>query len=372
MTATTLAASNLFRRPVRTLLSILGVGVGIGALVAFVSLAKGFREQFARMVDSTGAELVVQQRGAIAPEHSSITEEDLARMRATPGVAEVCASTFTVLLRGALPFVIQGRDAGSRILRMKYRILEGTTLTPGRDDELLVGKAMALLHNLPVGGTVTLGERTFRVVGRFEPVVPIPLENNSAITTLEAIRRLTPGDTRVHLAFLYLADPREAGAVRRAVEAALPGLEATPTSEFLDKFGGQLDMAEYFAWAISSLALAVAAIVVALVMLTNVNERTREIGTLRALGWSRGAVVGLILREGVLLCLLGALAGAALGVAGAEAFARGWRHGWFYVHFTPAIFAEAFGVAVGLGLVGAFYPAWRATGMTPVEALRYE
>ncbi len=372
MTSTSLATRNLFRRPFRTALSILGVGVAIGSLIAFVSLAKGFREQFTRLVVSTGAELVVQQRGSIGPEHSRITDEDLAGLRAIPGVVEVSPSSFTFLRNGMQPFPLVGREPGSRLLQ-KYRMIEGASLTPGKRDEVIVGRQMAQRQKLKTGDTVTLRDRPFRVVGLFEVIEPIPIENNCAIASIAAIKELMPGERGVHLAFLYLDDPRRTDAVVRAIAAARPGLDVSRASEYIEKgFRQQLDYAEYFAWAVSSLALTVAAIVILLVMLTNVNERTREIGTLRALGWSRISVVLLVLREGVLLCLLGALAGAALGVAGAEAIARNWEHGFFFVHFTTGTFAEAFSVAIGLGLAGAFYPAWRATGMTPVEALRYE
>jgi putative ABC transport system permease protein len=371
MTGTSLAARNLFRRPVRTALSILGVGVSIGALIAFVSLARGFRVQFTRLITSTGAELVVQQRGSMGPEHSRLSDKDLAALRAIPGVVEASASTFTVVLHGTMPMPVVGREPGSRLLR-KYRILEGTGLTE-KDDELVVGRQLAQQQGMKVGDAVELRDRTYRVVGRFEVIEPIPMENNCALATIRAVKDLMPGDGGVHLAFLYLEDPRRTDAVLGAIAKALPGLEVSRASEYVEKgFREQLDYAEYFAWAVSSLALAVAAIVILLVMLTNVNERTREIGTLRALGWSRRAVIALVLREGILLCLMGALAGAALGVGGAELLALKWPHGLFVPDFGAGLFLQALAVAVGIGVAGALYPAWRATGMTPVEALRYE
>jgi putative ABC transport system permease protein len=372
MTPTSLAANNLLRRPARTTLSILGVGVGIGTLVAFVSLARGFREQFTRIVTGTGAELVVQQRGSIAPEHSAITDEDLAVLRAIPSAAEVAPSTFTLVRRGVLPFPVLGREPGSRLLQM-HRIVEGRSIERGQDDELIISKGIATTHALRVGDTVTLRDRPFRIVGRFESKAPVPLLNQGAIGSIAAVQSIMRGDRRIHMVFVYVDDPRRTDAVLQAIRAARPGLEAWRASEYIEEgFRDQLDTAERFAWAISSLALIVAAIVVALVMLTNVTERTREIGTLRALGWTRVSIIGLILREGVMLCLLGAGLGCLLGAAGAELFARGWRYGFFYAHLTPALLLEALAVAAALGLAGTIYPAWRSSGMAPVDALRYE
>lgn len=372
MTCATLAARNLLRRPARTILSALGVGVGIGALVAFVSLARGFREQFSRIIATTGAELVVQQKGAADPGQSSVTPDDIDRMRGLPGVTEVCPSAFTVISRWNEPLLVLGREPGARLMR-KYRILEGTTLVPGNEDDILIGKTAAAARKLKVGDTLTLREQTFRIVGRFEVAEAVPLENNCVVTTLRALQRLMRKENRVHIAFVYVNDPRDVDPVGRRIEEACPALEAIRAGAYIEKgFRQQLDAAEQFAWAISSLAMIVAGIVVLLVMLTNVSERTREIGTLRALGWSRRAVLGLVLQEGMLLSLLGGAVGIGLGIAGAEAIVWRWKDGFLYPHFSMGFFAEALTVAIGLGLAGTAYPAWRAAGLPPVEALRYE
>jgi putative ABC transport system permease protein len=108
-------------------------------------------------------------------------------------------------------------------------------------------------------------------------------------------------------------------------------------------------------------------------MLMAVLERTREIGTLRALGWRRRAILGLILKEALLLGFLGGIIGVfvAFGLVALVQLAPYYRE-----MLTPIwsleVFVRAFIVALFLGLVGGIYPSLRATRMQPVEALRYE
>jgi putative ABC transport system permease protein len=125
--------------------------------------------------------------------------------------------------------------------------------------------------------------------------------------------------------------------------------------------------------AIRLLAMIVGAIVLANTMIMSIYERTREIGTLRALGWPRRRILGQILQESLYLCLFAGLLGAVFGVLlltgltlvpGATRFISAtWR---------AETFLSAIGLALLLGLLGGLYPAWRATRLSPVEALRYE
>ena len=125
--------------------------------------------------------------------------------------------------------------------------------------------------------------------------------------------------------------------------------------------------------AISVLAIAVGGLAVLNTMLMSVLERTREVGILRALGWRRRRILGLILREALIIGLLGGGAGilAAFGLTAlmgmaplvGDAFTPLWE---------PDVLARAILVAITLGLAAGIYPAYRATRMQPVEALRYE
>jgi len=105
----------------------------------------------------------------------------------------------------------------------------------------------------------------------------------------------------------------------------------------------------------------------------SVLERTREIGVLRALGWRRRRVLGMILRESLALGAVGGACGILMGV-GLAGLLRLVPGTWGAIEplYTPQLFAQAMVVAMVAGVVGGLYPAWRATRLRPVEALRYE
>jgi putative ABC transport system permease protein len=125
--------------------------------------------------------------------------------------------------------------------------------------------------------------------------------------------------------------------------------------------------------AIGGLALVVGAVVVANTMLMSIYERTREIGTLRAVGWRKKRILGQVIQESLLLCLIAGIIGSLAGVAIMELIGRAPTMGsMLAASWSWNIFARAIATALVVGLISAIYPAWRASRLHPVEALRYE
>ena len=125
--------------------------------------------------------------------------------------------------------------------------------------------------------------------------------------------------------------------------------------------------------AISALAILVGGVVVTNTMVMAVLERTREVGTLRALGWRQTRVLWMILSESLLLSLIAAGAGLLLGVGLNQALQAIPGMGAFLsAVYTPQVIGQAVAISLFLGAAGGLYPAWYASRLSPVEALRYE
>ncbi len=165
----------------------------------------------------------------------------------------------------------------------------------------------------------------------------------------------------------------DANAVAETIERNHPELVAVVDASQYKKVDQGLELARSTVGAISFLAVVIGAVIVTNTMWMSVNERTREIGILRAVGWSRRSVVGMILVESVAVGLLACILGCAGGVGLAELTCRLPTLEQFSSPVYDAVpFLIAVLVAVVLSVVGGAAPAWRASRISPVEALRYE
>ena len=156
------------------------------------------------------------------------------------------------------------------------------------------------------------------------------------------------------------------------IEALEKDLAVSKSSEY-DASEQWSQYLQGFAWGIAAIAILIGGLGMMNAMVMSVLERTREIGTLRAVGWSRRRVVTLILGETVVLSLIGGLVGIALGVGLTElAAAAPGIGGMMEGAYSTGIFIQGLVTALCLGVLGGAYPAWVAANLQPVEALRYE
>jgi ABC-type antimicrobial peptide transport system permease subunit len=197
-------------------------------------------------------------------------------------------------------------------------------------------------------------------------------EDAGVVIGLREAQALTGKPRQVQFYLISLRDPGQAEAVREELAATFPEIDFSLTSELNDAmsdFRVLQDMVDQ----ISFLAVFIGAVGMLNTMLMSVLERTREIGVLRSLGWRQRQVLGMVLKESLMLGAVGGACGipVGLGLGGLIGLTGIWG-GAIRPAYTPQLFVQAIVVGLIAGVVGGLYPAWRATRMRPVEALRYE
>ncbi len=358
---------NVFRQRTRTLLTTLGIGLGVGLVVALGGMADGIVNQLSSMGNKSG-ELTISEAKAADITLARVDEKIGRWVASLPAVESVSGMLMNVsTVSSASYFLTFGLDPTSYAIQ-HFTITEGERLESPR--QIILGKVVARNLKKQVGDTVRISGSAYRIVGIYE--TGISYEEGGGVISLKEAQTLFRKPNQVSLFYVKLKDTSQADAVRQQVAARWPELTVSSSSEFAEKTSRVQTFRTEVA-ALSFISILVGGIGIMNAMLMSVYERTREIGTLRALGWRRRRVIGMIVRESLVLSFLSGLAGIALGVG----------LGWF-ISLSPEIgtflqgsysiqlFAQAMLIALFLGGIGALYPAWRAANLSPIEALRYE
>jgi ABC-type antimicrobial peptide transport system permease subunit len=358
---------NLWRRRTRTALTLLSIGVSIAAIVALGGVAQGMMYIMSQLWRASQTDLFAIEAG-VDSDFSAIDQRVGSRIAARPDVDAVSGVIMTAANTDEMSMLIVYGYHPREFAIRHFRIVEGEPLTSRH--QVIVGRQAAEQMGLQVGDTLRLLNSNFRVVGIYE--TGLAFEEIGVVIGLREVQALIGKPRQVMYYGIKLRDPERAEAVRDELAAIFPELDFALTAEIAESMSDFQVLREMVAQ-ISFLAVFIGGLGMFNTMLMSVLERTREIGVLRALGWRRRRVLGLILREALVLGAIGGLCGLAIGLGLARllAFVPG-TFGSMKPIYTPQLFAQAFVVALIAGTVGGLYPAWRATRMRPVEALRYE
>lgn len=361
-------ARNLVRRRGRTLVTAGGIAIGVMIVVMLGGLTEGFSAQFTSLMGGASADLSIMQADTADMSLSTIDEAVGARIGGVADVEAVAGMVLGFVSTPDIPLLIVFGLEPTEFALDLFPVTEGRRPS-GRGEAILGRPAAESLHKR-LGDTVRLGGRPFRIVGLFESGVGF--QDSGAVVDLREAQALFEKPRQVSFYQVKLRDPARADAVIAELTRRFPKIAVSRSSDLVDNTR-DFQTTRLLMNVLSSIAVLVGSVGVVNTVLMSVLERTREIGVLRAVGWRRRRVLGQIAVESVLLGALGGALGTVAGVVLLELMALAPGFGALLKGaFTVSVFAKAAAVALGLGVLGSLYPAWRAGRIAPAEALRYE
>lgn len=367
------AFKNLRRRRLRTLLTLCGIGLAVGAFVGLVGFSSSFEQEWQRIYSSSGTDIAVIHGTFL---NTSVDESATVKLRALPDVALAEPAIFNLMdLTPDVNALAYGWRSEAFELD-SLRILKGRRFQDGKR-EVMLGDLLAQDLKKSPGDTLEIQGTPFTVTAIYHGASG--LEADALVMPLDQLQQLSSLQGKVSTIDVRLR-PTPAGEsqqqyVKHAtaeIEAALPGMRAVPAEERASN-NQFVRLAQTSAWGTSALALVIGIFGIANTMVMSVLERTREIGTLRAMGWKRRRVLALIEFEAGTLGLGGGILGIGLGWCGLRVLAALPQTASFVsASLGWPLQAEALGTAVLAGLLAGALPAWRAGQLTPVDSLRNE
>jgi putative ABC transport system permease protein len=362
-----LVVSNIRQRPVRTLVSVAGVALGVCLVMLFTGLARGMSDDMARRSSNVRAEIIFTRPGSMQLTASSanLSTKYVESLKQIEGVED------------ALPvirYIFQGNSG------IGFEQIEGVDWEPfarindihieaGRPpqaaDEIVIDLTKARNNKLKVGDTMKLfGDRPYRIVGIYAP------ESGARVKmALGAMQEALESPGKATYIMVKVRNPAEQVEVAKRINAALPGNKIQFTRDLFTSLEKSIPFLGVFLRILVGLAAIVSAVVVMLAMYTTITERTREIGILKALGASRRYIVFIIESEALLISVIGLLVGFVFSFIIGYGIAR--VYGLFF-EFTWSWGLTAAAIGILGGAFGALYPAWRASNLDAVSALAYE
>lgn len=356
----------------------MALATAIGSVMALSGVAEGFTESFRGVYESHRVDVVVSRQGSADRLSSSLEESYVAEVAQVEGVSDAAGVLLETL--SAEDQQVYGIPAmGMRTDSWLFTDYEMRAADPGLAEnaetigQVYLGENLAGRLDCEPGAILNLFDEPFLVAGVFQS--GSVWENGSMIVPLKQLQELAGRDGQITYINVVLDESIEAtqvDSVVKRITAVDAKLLPLATDEFV-RSDTRMQLAGAMAWMTSTIALLVGAIGTLNTMMTSVLERTGEIGILRAIGWPAKRIAGVILCESVMLALLASV----LGGIGASLLLNVLANseatgGLLQPTIATSVWVRGMAVGLGIGILGASLPIWRASQMRPTDALRHQ
>jgi ABC-type antimicrobial peptide transport system permease subunit len=373
--------TNVFRRLTRSVFAVIGIGVGVAALIAIVAVSQGLLDAINAALRDLPCDVLVIKPGTAGLETSKVGTQYIPQIEQVDGVDWVepvlfQPQMFQVLGDGQTLIPVYGMVPGGKAIE-DYPIVAGAEFSDTNAGEVLIGYGAAKIV------AEGLGIEIDDLVG-----IPWPVAPGRVWTIVGVFKTGQISDIAIAIPYGtasdFLAGEQTAtallvGTKRGAdIDAAIAGihalapqaLEATRPAEFMNRFNKDVDRARKMIFALGFIAVLAGAVGVLNTMVSNVHERTREIGLLLAVGWRRVHMMSSILVEGAFLSIVGGIVALPISWVLIQAAGQMMDVNPVPEGIHPAVPAMGMAVGFALGTIGSGFAAFRAARLSPIEALR--
>jgi ABC-type lipoprotein release transport system permease subunit len=361
-----LIASNLVRHKARTIATAVGIALGVGMIVALLSVGAGLKRTAGQLVHLGQADMGIFQSGVADPTASVLPTSMVDRLERR---SDVEAATPLLLLVTAIkqnPAAVAFGAEPDGFFARRLVITEGRReLGP---KQVLIGDQLATQLDLRPGSTLAVDGHPFTVGGVYH--TGIFFEDTGATINLSAAQRLEHRAGEATTIAVQLKPDEPLDTAEKSIRAAFPGITILGSGDDATRVGANGELVAKAVTIIATLALILGGLGVTNTMAMAVLERERELALLNAVGWRRRRIAFLVLAEGVATSMLGAAVGLLIGVLGADALNRALGvSSVVSPHVTPWTIGQALLIGVAIGVLGGLYPAWRGTTVAPTRVL---
>jgi putative ABC transport system permease protein len=364
-----LVFSNMMHRPARTVVSILGIALGVMLIIFTIGLTNGSLRERANREANVGAEIFFRAGGTIGMSGSESFR------------LPVSMANELIKIDGVKSAVILGQtnvpapdsNIGSRLVEgiqfeeykqvTSLQIIEGTAL-PASGDVTIIDTAWQKQRKFKLGDTINTWDRPFTIVGTYEPAAGARMK-----IPLATMQQQLGSEGLCSAILVKIKDGFTIDDVGRNITAKFPENQIISTKELEELYLNSIPALGIFLDVIIGIASVISALVILLTMYTTVTERTRQIGIMKALGMSNANIAWIISQEALLISFCGVLFGIILTVILKYILINTTN---LQVQLDPKVMIITLIVGLLGGAIGALYPALRAARLDAVEALSYE
>lgn len=360
----------LVRRPVRTGLTLIGIAIGIGAVVALVGISRGFDKSWESGMKARQTDVVVSNMGsALIPKPFDAKVRD--RITPLPLVAETCALLVDLVsIENSQMTMISAREWGGFTWN-HLRLLEGRMPRDANEEVVVLGRSAADVLKKKVGDPIQIEASELTVAGIVDGGAWV--ENGAVIMALPLFQEITGNQGKINIIDIRVkpnSSQEQVKALLPQIDAVVPEGRAMLAGEHIGNSQGYR-IAQAMSWGTSLLAVLVGVLGVMNTMLMTVFERKQEICVLLAIGWRRSRIMRMVLWESALLGFFGGIVGVVLGAIGTKILeTTPMIRGFLQPDLSLGLMGVSIAIAVAVGVVSGLYPAWRSSRLTPSLALQ--